>query len=255
MPEDADICGSSPEHRTVTRLMRMLELVADSEPSGMRFIDLATELDLAKSSALGFLRGLTFCGYLEMRDGKYHLGPAMTLFSRAKNRFPLEYVRALQELSEAWRETAVLAAVKGDFFVHVSVVEPKEVVRVSLPLDRRNPMWPASYGKVFVAFMSSARRNSYLRRRHQAASECRRILDEAEVIRERRVAINCGESLADVYGIASPVLSASGDAALAVGLTGPAFRMRERLSEMADSVQNVARRLSEPGALSTARMR
>lgn len=234
--------------------MLILELVAQSEPTGIRFVDVVNALELSKSSALGFLRGLTFCGYLVLRDGRYRQGPAMALLSGSRGGFPAEFRHALEDLSETSRETAVLAVMNGDFFLHVNVVEPKEVVRVSLPLNQRNPMWPGSYGKVFVAFMSPARRRAYLRRRHQMQSECRHILDEVEMIQERGVALNRGESIADVYGVASPVVVHHGEVKLAIGVTGPACRMRDRLDEMAESVLRVSRQLSDPGTVRNARL-
>ena len=53
----------SPEHRTVSRVMAVLEAVVASEPNGLRLADLADMLDAPKSTLHGLAKGLAATGY------------------------------------------------------------------------------------------------------------------------------------------------------------------------------------------------
>jgi len=243
---------STPEHRTVSRVMAILEAVIASESTGLRLADLPDMIGAPKSSVHGLARGLVATGYLREHQGRYFQGPAVAMLTGRAGQFPAAYHHALrhalEQLSKAWNETAVLATLAGDSVVNLDVVEPDQLIRASPPVRERCPLWPGSYGKVFLAFMDPRRRDAYLRCKHKDPREQARILAELETIRESGVAFNRGEINADLYGVASPILSAGVDVTLAIGVAGPASRMAGRLDDIARSVLETARGLSNPGA-------
>ena len=237
------------EHRTVTRVMSILEHVVASEPNGLRLADLADVVGAPKSSLHGLARGLVATGYLRDEHGRYLQGAALAgLLSMGGEHVPATYHRALEELSRRWNETAVLATVAGDSVINLDAVETDSLIRAHPPLRQRRPMWPGSYGKCFLAFMDPQLRDSYLSRHHKNPQERASILAELEVVRENRVAFNPGETDPEMFGIASPILSSdSTTVTFCIGLAAPIGRMPADLSEMAASVRAAAAALSFGG--------
>jgi len=234
----------TPEHRTVSRIMAILEAVVASEPVGLRLADLPDMIGAPKSTIHGLARGLVATGYLREHRGRYFQGPAVAMLAVGGGQVPAGYHHALEQLSQAWNETAILATLAGESVINIDVVEPDQLIRASPPVHERRPMWPGSYGKVFLAFMDPRRRDAYLRRKHKDPGEQARILAELETIRATGVAFNRGEVSPDLYGVASPITSAGIDVTLAIGVAGPASRMAERLDDIARSVLETARGLS-----------
>src|SRR4051795_8483300 len=71
MPKRSDHDPVAAEHRTVTRAVAIMELVAVGEPGGVRLGALAGPLGAPKSSIHGLAKGLVAVGYLREQDGRY----------------------------------------------------------------------------------------------------------------------------------------------------------------------------------------
>lgn len=247
-PSASSVSLRSPEHRTVSRVMAILEVVIASEPNGLRLADLPDMVGAPKSSIHGLVKGLVATGYLREHQGRYFQGPAVSVLTLGTSQIPASYHHALENLSKTWNETALLATLAGDAVINVDIVEANQLIRASPPMHERRLMWPGSYGKVFLAFMDARRRDSYLRRRHKDPGEQARILEELETVRETGVAFNRGDSNPDLYGVASPISIGGIDVTLAIGLAGPAPRMAKSLDEIAVSVRETALSLSDSAA-------
>lgn len=231
---------TTSEHRTVSRVMSLLEAVVANEPAGLRLGSLSDLLGAPKSTIHGLARGLVTTGHLSEHQGRYFQGPAMSMFAIAGRRVPAIYRHALGRLASDTNETAILATVAGDYVINIDIAESNQLIRATPPLHERRPMWPGSYGKIFVAHMARSRQESYLRRRGLGADN--RILEEIERIRQDGVAFNFGESNPDLYGIASPLLVGdNGDGVtLAIGIAGPAQRMAAHLIDNSRHVISAA---------------
>lgn len=239
----------SAEHRTVSRVMAILEVVIASEPDGLRLGELSEAISAPKSSIHGLAKGLVATGYLRESQGRYLQGPAVsTLLAIGGQQVPAAYHHALEQLSKSSEETAILSILVGDSAIIVDLVEPTQTIRASPPMHQRNPLWPVSYGKCFLAFMDERRRDSYIRRTIADESERSRIAEELVTVRETRIGYNCGERFPDLYGLASPILLQGREVTMAIGLAGPAARMDGRMDEMAKHVLEAAERLSNTGA-------
>lgn len=233
------------EHRTVSRVMAILEVVIASEPDGVRLGELSEAIGAPKSSIHGLAKGLVATGYLREEQNKYLQGPAVsTLLALGGHQVPTGYRHALEQLSRDWGETAILSMMVGDSAINVDLVEPDQVIRASPPLHQRNPLWPVSYGKCFLAYMDPKRREVYIRRLVDAGNEREVVIEELDKIRDTGVSVNRGERFPELYGVASPIVLADRDVTMAIGLAGPASRMSERIDEMAEGVRAVAQDLS-----------
>jgi DNA-binding IclR family transcriptional regulator len=224
--------------------MALLEVVVASEPAGLRLADLADMSGAPKSSIHGLAKGLVATGYLREHQGRYFQGPAVAMLCIGRGDVSAPYLHVLRELSKTWQETAALATLAGESVINLAVVEPEQLIRASPPVHQRRPMWPGSYGKVFLAFMEPARREQYLNRKHKDAAERARIAEELDAIKASRIAFNRGETNPELYGVASPILVPGMDVSLAIGLAGPAARMIDRMDELGDAVRRAAQGLS-----------
>jgi len=224
--------------------MSILEVVVASEPNGLRLADLPDMVGAPKSTIHGLARGLVATGYVREQGGRYYEGPALAMLGGGRHHNEATYHHALEQLSAAQHETAILATLAGASVINIDTVESSQTIRASPPIHERRPMWPGSYGKVFLAFMDERRRDTYLRRHHKAPEERERILEELEVIRKSGVAFNLGETDPELYGVAAPIAIEGLDTTFAIGLAGPKARMEHRLDELADAVRAAAQDLS-----------
>lgn len=233
----------APEHRTVSRVMAILELAA-SEPGGVRLADLATRMDAPKSSLHGLVRGLAATGYLREAEGRYVLGPAVLMLARSGQDVGATYRDTLAQLSAEWGETAMLATLAGDTVINIESVEPDQHIRATPQLHVRRPIWPSSSGKVFLAHMEEPRRARILQRIGKTADDRARITAVLDEVRDRGYGTSEGDVHPDLYAVASPIWTGSAEVNLAITVSGPTFRMEGRLDEIAASVRATAQRLS-----------
>lgn len=238
--------GPSPaaEHRTVARVMVILELVLASE-HGMRLADLSSAIDAPKSSVHGLAKGLVATGYLREEGGRYVPGPAIsTLIAAGPSTLPAVYHHALEHLTSAWNETSMLATLVGDSLVYLDSVEPDTLVRAAPRLNRRQPLWPRSAGRCFLAFMDPRRLDAHLRKMGLPPDKEADIRNDLEQVRESRVGFNFGESISDHIGIASPIILGEGTVTMAIAIAGPRARMEKQLDAMTEDLRSVVDGLS-----------
>src|SRR6478609_10849742 len=243
---DENVAPVPAEHRTVSRVMAVLEIVVAGEPNGVRLGDLATPIGAAKSTVHGWAKGLVATGYLREQDGRYFTGPAVFgLLGGSQLTLPAAFHHALEELTGAWGETTFIATLVGDSIVYVDRVDSPRLIRASPAVHTRFPLWPRSAGKCFLAFMEPRRRDAVLRRTIAEADERDRIKAELIKIRESSVGLNVGETDPDQYGVASPIFTSNAPVTMAIALAGPATRMNGHLDEIAASVRSAGAALSK----------
>jgi DNA-binding IclR family transcriptional regulator len=227
------------EHRTVGRVMSILEVVLASEGRGMRLGDLSTALEAPKSSVHGLAKGLVATGYLREEDGRYLVGPAISsLIAAGPVTVQEAYRHTLAELTARWGETTMLATLVGDSVVYLDSVHSDAFIRATPDLNRRLPLWPRSSGKCFLAFMEPKRREAYLRRQFSGSAEVDAARDELDAVRNDRIGYNIGQSVADHIGLAVPVVPKKLPVTTAIAIAGPKLRMQDRVEEMAADLRD-----------------
>jgi DNA-binding IclR family transcriptional regulator len=231
------------EHRTVTRVTTILEAAA-AHPEGVKLTALSALLDAPKSSVHGLVSGLLATGYLSDRDGGYVLGPAVSLLPQPSKPSVLAHARrSLETLQAQCDETATLSLLVGGSVVYVDIVESKQSIRYSAPLRVRRPLYPTSSGKCFLAHMPRGQRDSYLNDTISDAAALDKIHEELDSVRREGVAYNRGETVPDVFAVASPVL-VRGRAVACLSVAGPRQRMEPVIDSLAEMVRTESQRLA-----------
>ena len=230
------VSAPAAEHRTVARVMAILELVLGSEPRGMRLGDLSEAIEAPKSSVHGLPKGLVAEGYLREAEGRYFAGPAVSsLLATSVSKVSALYRRTLEQLSRQWNETAFVATLVGDSLVYLDSVEPVAFIRAAPQLHKRFALWPRSAGKCLLATMDERRLDAYLRR-HHSVTESQVIRIELAHVRQTRIGLNAGDSPGSHLGIATPLLNAHGPVTVAIALAGPKSRLQDRVDDIAASM-------------------
>ncbi|MCH6470729.1 IclR family transcriptional regulator [Sinomonas terrae] len=237
--------AAAAEHRTVGRVMTILELVVASGARGMRLGDLATALSAPKSSLHALTKGLVATGYLREADGGYVVGPAISSLITAESlTAQFAYKHILSELAGRWNETAMLATLVGDSVVYLDSVEPDMLIRAIPTLNRRLVLWPRSSGKVFLAFMEQKRFDSYIRRHHPEPSDADYVRSEVDRTRATHVGVNIGQSGQDHIGLAVPIFVGQSPVTTSLAMAGPRSRMEDRMDEISADMLAAAKTIS-----------
>ncbi|SLM98917.1 Transcriptional regulator, IclR family [Brevibacterium yomogidense] len=223
------------EHRTVSRVVGILEVVARARRPVPLSV-LAAQLDAPKSSLHGLVGGLLHRGYLSEIDGGYRLGAgAHALLAPAGSSLPLLLGESCAEIAVRTGETVTLATRVGDRSVVYVHSEPSAFEVCYRPrLRERRPILPTSAGKLFLAHDDD--RDSVLARADE--DHRRRFLTEIDSIRASGMAFNRGETVSDLGAVAVGVYE---DDRLTAGITiaGPLTRVAERLEYFGGLAQEV----------------
>ena len=232
------------EHRTVTRVASILELVAAAEPDGLRLGSLAQSLAAPKSSIHGLVRGLVARGYLVATDDQYRIGPAPAALLTPR-RLPLIEIarRPMEQLRDEFDETVALSTLVGDSYVYIAMVESEQLIHFSTPLGRRGELYPRSPGKIYLASMSSRRFQSYFASRLERKFELTDVVADLEATREKGYSVNHEEAIPGLSGVAAGVI-VDGHVKSTVSIAGPSARMVTRFEAMGTAVRDAAGKIS-----------
>jgi DNA-binding IclR family transcriptional regulator len=235
--------SSAKEHRTVSRVMLVLEEVAAAE-GAVPLARLCDRLGVPKSSLHGLVKGLVAMGYLSESPGGYQTGPAIVLLNGADSP-PLHRAarQSLETLAARTGESAALCVATGDAVMYVDIVESRNPIRYVAPTGTRRPMWPTSAGKCFLADFDPARRNAILRAHLDDPGSIAEALAQLETVRAEGISFNRGETVPDVFAVASPV-QVRGRTVACLQVAGPGDRLRDSLDQVAEMVRAEARRIS-----------
>lgn len=239
MDNKPDAAGLAREHRTVTRVIRIMETVA-AAPGAVRLAALADALDAPKTSVHGLVKGLVATGYLREAAGGYLIGPAVsTLLDAAETPVGQTARPTLERLRAAFDETAILSTQVGSSVVYLDMVESSQFIRYTAPLRQRRPIYPTSTGKCFLAHMPVFRRDAII---EEFVTDPEQLLDvqrELDLVRAEGVAYNRGETVPDVSAAAAIVM-VPGRSPVAVAVVGPTSRVATRLPEISEAVRSAA---------------
>jgi len=223
--------------KSADRTVQILEaFAAAGEPLGIA--ELARRLAIPVSACYGLIRTLEVRGYLYelgLRKGWY---PTLRWLQKARavaDHDPvLERVAPLlEQLCAASGETVVLGKRSGDRVAYLHVLESRHSIRYSAQVGDRKPLHSSAAGKVILATLPPAERDSLL-----GTLKLTRITANTIVRRERLekdLAVGArrgwhmtrGENVADVHAIAAPLRL--DDEVYAVVIAGPAHRFETAL--------------------------
>jgi DNA-binding IclR family transcriptional regulator len=217
--EQGSDLGNATPTATVRRLTSILDsfLQADSD---LGITQLAGRLGLAKSVVHRLVTALVDTGYLSHSHAsrRYTLGPqAVRLGLVALSRMSIRECAQpiLAHLAAETGETATLSVLDGDERVYADQVESTQVVRQTIQLGLRAPLYVGASGKAILAFLTTAQRHAIVRRAVRTAATRadgrpineRQLLGELEGVRQRGFATSRSERVVGAASAAAPVFN------------------------------------------------
>lgn len=239
--------------RTLVRGITVLEAVASS-PGGAGVTGIAIATGLDKGTVSRLLATLRELGYVRQRDSdrQYELGSRCLWLAQEYRATQEELTSVAQPfiigLRDATSETVHLAIREGVTMVYVAQEQPDRQIRVSSAIGQRLPMHRTAMGRAILASMTAENREGLLRDIRADAERAGRPIDFNEIETDVAEAKVRGWAAVDrhddVTRIAAAIRDADGDPVAAITLSGPSYRMTDRMEEFGAAVVNTAREVS-----------
>lgn len=233
-------CGEATvKNTTFVNGLSLLEALARSrQPCGVS--ELARQLQLTKSNVHRLLGTLVDLGYVANvgASGRYEVTLKLwELGAQVLEKLDVKRVavEAMEKLAAVTGETAHLSVLDQGEVVYIDKVEGPQPVRAHSQTGSRAPAHCVATGKVLLAHAGSATIN--LVARNLRAYTERTITDRVQLRAELKravdngYAINRGEWREGVFGMAAPIKDARGVVIAAIGISGPADRLRPKAAK------------------------
>ena len=227
----------------ITSVKRSYQLVDEVRERGRAGVtELSAALDLPKSTVHNHLRTLERLGYLGKEGGKYRLGAAVLGLGRAARETRDLYVHgraAARSLSEQGGVHSQLV-VEENGMGAILLATRRDADVGSGSVGRRYPthvhLHTNAPGKAILAELPADRVDAILERHGLPARTGRTVTDpeelreEIDLVRRRGYAVDWGELIEGMVGVASPVVT--GDTVHgAIAAYGPAQEIQSRITD------------------------
>ncbi|ASJ74082.1 IclR family transcriptional regulator [Granulosicoccus antarcticus] len=243
--------GSSSAERT----LRLLQYVAERSQS-VPLAELSTALDLPKPTAHRMCQMLLELGMLanDVNEKAFLIGPALRrLALDTLTHGTLSALRhtVLDDLVDEVGETCNFTTLSGSSVLYLDRVETRHAWRLTINVGERVPIHCTASGKLFLAFMSSTKRNYLLRN-----IELRKLTDMTETdpakLRTMLDAIASDgysedrqEFITGLVAIAVPVFDTNNELRAAVAMHAPISRVSSSDAlDMLPALKKAAQRLT-----------
>jgi IclR family KDG regulon transcriptional repressor len=220
-------------NNSLVKGLALLETIALSD-APMSLTELSEALGLVKSNVHRLLQGLLELHYVSRDDGGAYR-PSMRFLGLATavvmnldmHRIALPI---MERVLEQTRETVHLSVLDGDEVVYIAKLDSPEPVRAYSQVGGRAPAHCVATGKAMLAFQDEAviarlsrRLKSYSPKTIMRPDA---FIAELEAVRADGFAVNRGEWRESVRGIAAPIFDPAGRVIAAIGVSGPAERIK-----------------------------
>ena len=256
MIETSAIREKSPKSiASVIKAVDILEQIAGYS-SGLGVTEVSQKLGFGVSATYHLLSTLKMCNMLVQDDGtkKYYIGPAVfRIGGQAMNQsltgsIAISFLNALREEID---ETCSLSVLEGCNVICVAQSESMRMVRTFAKPGVLNPFYYTAGGKIMVA--SQARENwdaliSHIRFEKYTKNtilSVRDLVKELELTKERGYGLDNEEREEGVICIAAPVYNSYGEAIAAMSVSGPMYRIKDSVDNIAQTIIPVALEFSK----------
>lgn len=248
MPAPAEAAPAAVQ--SVDRALTILELLAADGRLGVS--EIAALLDVHKSTASRLLATLEAHGLAEQLPdrGRYQLGVGvLRLAGATRSRMDVvqESRAVTAELAARVGETVNVVILSGRETLYLDQVSGPSALQIHNWVGRRNPIHATANGRVLLAHVSAAERDSIIAAATGADGDLSRLtehtlvdpgalLGDLETVRQRGYAVARDELEVGLTAVAAPVRGATGEVIASLSVSGPTFRIDDRLAAVAAEV-------------------
>jgi DNA-binding IclR family transcriptional regulator len=241
--------GESPRVKSDRTLFSILEILRERGP--VRVTDIATELDVAKSTAHNHLAMLQEQNFATQTDEGYQLGLQFLgygLESQHRQEIFELGKRKVEELAERTGEQSWCVVEEHGKGVFLTGAAGEHSITPPEKTGTRRYLHCISAGKAILAHLDPEYVDWIVEEHGLEAKTQHTVTDREELeedlaeIRERGVAYNLQEGILGVHAIGAPVLDTDGSVFGSFSIAGPANRLtKDRLdSEFADLLRGAS---------------
>jgi DNA-binding IclR family transcriptional regulator len=224
----------SSQVKTIDRLVRVLECFKPERPV-WSLAELATELDLPKSTLHRFLVGLEAHSILrrDADDKKWRLGHRLFIWgSRAAESTGLRQIARpiMHRLVGDTGETAILTVYHNHEVICTDKVETSHHVRLNLEVGARRACHAGASSKILMAYLPQEEIEAIIQKKglpklcKNTITDPEKLRAELARIRERGYAQSLEETDLGAWGVAAPIRDWKGQVVGAIGVAGPTLR-------------------------------
>lgn len=217
------------------RTLRLLQYMAErSQPVSLA--ELSTALDLPKPTAHRMCQMLLDLGMIanDVNEKAFLIGPALRrLAMDTLTHGTLSALRhtVLDDLVEEVGETCNFTTLSGSSVLYLDRVETRHAWRLTIDVGERVPIHCTASGKLFLAYMTSTKRNYLLRNielhklTEQTVTDPARLRVILETIARNGYSEDQQEFIPGLVAIAVPVFDSSNELRAAVAMHAPTSRV------------------------------
>jgi DNA-binding IclR family transcriptional regulator len=225
--------------KVLNKTFSILEILLQ-HGSAMNMTEIGKKLELYPSTTHRILDTLKHWGYVEQEpdNQKYRLGLKVLELGMAKLQ-QIDLVREatpyLKELVNQCNETAHLGVLEEEDVLYLAKVESSQTIRMCSYVGKRAPLHCTALGKVLLAYLPEEEIKKILDKRELPRLTEKTITDKKELekelneVKKQGFALDIGENEKDVRCIAAPIRNYQGRVIAAVSISGPAFRIDEKV--------------------------
>lgn len=241
--------------QSVDRALTIISLVSQNK-DGLGVTELASHLELNKSSIFRLLATLVSHGYIEQdsETKKYKLGyKPLELSSILLESIDLRSQAQpyLKELEMLTNEVIHLVVYDEGEVIYIEKLEGNETLRTHSKVGRRAPLHCTSVGKVILAHLPQSEVVSILdskgmpKHTENTITDKESFMVELEKIRSQGYGIEFEENEPGITCIAAPIFDNRGGITAAVSISGPSMRMTdERLLQLRTYIMDIGEKIS-----------
>lgn len=244
------------QHRATARVLDVMEYLAASEGHGYTLTEVATALQIPKSSLFPLIHTLEERKYIQLNksSGQYTMGIRSYLLGA---HFPEErgltlVSRVMQTVAEACQETCQLGILDGEDILYIEKVDSPQAIRMISHVGKRLPANTAAIGKALLSGLpDDAVRGLYSqglpRLTEHTITEMDALLAQLRCVRQEGLAWEQEESTHQLQCWAAP-LRRQGVVFAAISVSVPMFRctpekehlVREHLLQARQEIERLA---------------
>lgn len=238
---------------SVERALRILVGLADGPAT---ISEIGRRLEVHRTTSLRLLRSLEDERFVRrMDDGRYRLGPRMTMLAHAAlDDVDVRAVASghLRDLGKKHGHTIHLGAVEDHNVIYLDKVESQHAIRMYSRVGAIAPLHATGVGKVILAHASQSERDRMLGSApfHACTPNTRTTRESLD--RDLDITLRQGWALDDyeheefIHCVAAPIFDATGRVTSAVSISVPSVVLdHDDLIALAPDLRDTARAISE----------
>lgn len=243
--------ATGPITSTVVRGLAVLEALANTEGEGAGLTDVSAKVGLDKATTARLLNTLCATGfaYQDPETRKYRLTAKILALGAAYRNsihLPNHAARHLSALREATGETVHLGILEMDHIVYIAKLESTRPVQIASAIGQTMPVHTTALGKAILSVIPPARLSSLLEgvglpaRTDRSITSVEGLHRELEATRERGYSIDDRENEETIICVGAAIVDTAGEVHGAISVSGPSYRMEDKVSEYGDLVRRTA---------------